>query len=151
MALSCAMLAGPLMAVAIAVSSAMGGLAALLAPPQQRGSGLHARQEFLEPEQCFSICNPTLTAVNVSLSTLYHKHGSRRYHTLTYQLIELPRRTVPVHDSELGCGLQVYAVCRYMGAVGYERSRRPNSANQLSLFFSRDISPDAYTLVCHRI
>ena len=65
-ALSCTMLAGPLMAVVIAVSSAMGGLAALLAPPQQRGSGLHARQEFLEPEQCFSICNPTLTAVNVS-------------------------------------------------------------------------------------
>jgi len=78
--ISCAILATPLMAIAVAVSSPLADLS--LAPFQQRGSGLHAR-EFLYPvEECSLFSIPILLAFDVS--TPHPKQGSRRYHILNY-------------------------------------------------------------------
>jgi len=67
-AISCAVLAAQLTAVAVAVSSPVGdlGIRALLSPFQPRGSDLHTRQseQFVVPDQCLPICDPTITVLN---------------------------------------------------------------------------------------
>jgi hypothetical protein len=137
-AIFCAMLAAPLMAVAVAVSSPVGdlGVRALLAPFQPRGSDLHARQNFLVPDECLPGCDPTLAAVNVS--TPHHpQHGSHRSHAMDYHsgIVGLPRCTVPVHEQLPECGLPVREVLRHRGCSARpELTRRPNGANQLSFF-----------------
>ena len=83
-AISCAILAVPLVAVAVAASSPVADLAALLAHFQSQGSGLHARQNFQYPAACSPLCGGIWATLSVSNPSLSPKHGSRRCHTLNY-------------------------------------------------------------------
>ncbi|KAI0288564.1 hypothetical protein BC826DRAFT_1188303, partial [Russula brevipes] len=65
-ALSCTVLAAPLIAAAAAVSHPMRALSPLLARFQPQGSGVHARQ-LLVPPECFPICDPIATTIEECL------------------------------------------------------------------------------------
>jgi hypothetical protein len=144
-AISCAVIAPPLTAVAVALSSPVGGLGirALLAPLQARGSDLHARQNFLVPDECLPGCDPTLAAVNVStphhpLSTV---HIGLMPWITTPEFVGLPRCTVPVHEPVPECGLRLCKLLRHRGCSGRPGlTRRPSSARQLSSFSHRSRS-----------
>jgi hypothetical protein len=101
-ALSCAMLAAPLMVVAGAVSSPAGSFAALLAPFQRQGSsGLHARQ-ILVPEECFSTCNPVISTVDVSNPSPSQQALLRTvaYRIVADEFVGMLLCSVSMHDSE---------------------------------------------------
>jgi hypothetical protein len=97
-AISCAILAAPLMAAALAVSPPVGVFGALLIPSfYPKGSRLHARQEssnFFVPEECFPICDPTLARVNVStfLARVLFANCRVLNHHRTF------RRVAPMHN-----------------------------------------------------
>jgi hypothetical protein len=67
-----AMLAAPLVAMAVVVSSPVGAFAAVLAPFPPRGSGLLVRQNggVKIPQQCNPTCDPAINTINVSTHPL---------------------------------------------------------------------------------
>jgi hypothetical protein len=115
-ALSRAMLAAPLMAVAVAASSPVGSFSALLAPFQPQGSGLHARQ-VLVPSECFSICDPVITSVNVSNTSPLTKNSLAQAESPRPEFPGLQIFSMRMHDSAHEWARQLHGVHRHGDAV----------------------------------
>ena len=116
-ALSCAiMLAASIMAVAVAASSPPASFAAVLAPFQPQGSGLHPRQVMV-PSECFPTCDPIITTINVSNASLLAKSSLVRAESPRPEFLGLHVCSVRVHDSAHGCARQLHGVHRHGDAV----------------------------------
>ena len=115
-----AMLAAPLVAMAVVVSSPVGAFAAVLAPFPPRGSGLLVRQngEVQIPQQCNPTCDPAINTINVSTHPPFnHSYHSRRCYIYTelpqLEFVELPHGSMRLYELEHERVTRLHGVCRF--------------------------------------